>query len=107
MESGFDLSFKGGVEASEGIVAGGVEFTLLVDVILVVLFADGVDAEEDVYDAHFLGILVEKIWKIEGNDERRRRRKESLGLGFGFSSLPLSAPAIVSVCGRENKASTV
>ena len=43
MESGFDLSFEGRVETSEGIVAGGVEFTLLVDVILVVLFANGVN----------------------------------------------------------------
>lgn len=46
------MRFEGGVEASEGVVAMGVEFSLFVDVILLVFLADGIDTEENVDHAH-------------------------------------------------------
>ena len=53
MKSRFDFGFDGGVEVSEGIVAVGIEVALLFDVILVVLLAYLVDAEQNVDHAHF------------------------------------------------------
>lgn len=68
-ESGFEFGFNGGVEASKGIVGGGVEFSLLVDVVLVEFLADDVDSEQNVDHAHVFVALVfgsgemrERIW---------------------------------------------
>jgi hypothetical protein len=52
MKSSVNLILDEGVEASVGIVAVGVELALLLDVVLVVLLANLVDAEENVYHTH-------------------------------------------------------
>lgn len=59
MKSRFDIGFNGGVEASESIVTEGVGVAVLVDVVLVVSFANLVDSEENVdhVAAHLLFFL--------------------------------------------------
>ena len=59
MKSRFDFGFDGGVEVSEGIVAVGIEVALLFDVVLVVLLAYLVDAEQNVDHAHFFFFFFE------------------------------------------------
>lgn len=64
-ESGFEFGFNGGVEASKGIVGGGVEFSLLVDVILVEFLADDVDSEQNVDHAHVFCCFGVWFWRDE------------------------------------------
>jgi hypothetical protein len=47
-----DVGVNGGVEPREGVVAGDVGAVELVDVVLVVLLADRVNARQDVDDRH-------------------------------------------------------
>ena len=53
-----DVGVDDGVEPGEGIVAGDVGVLLPVDVVLVVLLANGVDSGEDVDDAHAVVVVV-------------------------------------------------
>lgn len=58
LKSRFEVGFDGGVEASEGVVAGDIEILLLFDVVFVVLLADRVDSSQDVDHAHLLLLYV-------------------------------------------------
>ena len=52
MNSRFNVSFDAGVEASEDIVTGGIEVSMLVDVVLVEFLAYLIDSENNVDHAH-------------------------------------------------------
>jgi len=54
----FDVGINGGEEAREGIVAGSADLTVFVDVVLVVLFANLVDSEDDINDRHIYKLLL-------------------------------------------------
>lgn len=58
LKSSLDVSLDDGVEASESVVAGDIEILLLLDVVLVVLFADRIDSGQDIDNAHLLLLLV-------------------------------------------------
>lgn len=86
-ESGFEFGLNGCVEASKGIIGGSVEFSLLVDVVLVEFLADDVDPEQDFEHAHvlFLWCLVleggeREFWEIYGE-----REEVNLGEDYFFS----------------------
>jgi hypothetical protein len=89
MKSSFNLSIEGGVEVSEGIVAVGIEIALLFDVVLVVLLAYLVHAEQNVYHAHFLTPTT-TFFPLERKRERMERRwdqKKKLIFGLVFLAL--------------------
>ena len=104
MKSRFDFGFDGGVEVSEGIVAVGIEVALLFDVVLVVLLAYLVDAEQNVDHAHFFsffwspplffdflgGIEKAREWIVCGEIEQKKSVR--------FFGLVGVVPAIVFVC---------
>lgn len=94
MKSSFDFGFEGGVEVSEGIVAVGIEVALLFDVVLVVLLAYLVDAEENVDHAHFFVCFL-------GGDRESSRMNRSRGKRIKKGAFVFRigvVPGIVSVC---------
>lgn len=76
MESGIDVVFDFSEEASEGVVAIGIELPLFLDVILLVSLAYLVDSEENVDHAHsfFLLLLIEDCFGGEKGKERKGKR---------------------------------
>lgn len=103
MISGFDFGFDGGVEASEGIVGGGVEFSLLVDVVLVEFLADDVDSEQNVDHAHLflLWCLMLESW-VRKSGEMDVDREE---LDWREDFLPVSGiRSVAYFCQEVNQA---
>lgn len=58
LKCSFDVVINGGVETSEGIVAGDIETILLLDVVFIVLLADRVDPCQNVNHTHLLLAMV-------------------------------------------------
>ena len=54
LESSFDLGLEGSKEASKGILRGGLEGTLLFNVVFLVFLAYVVESEHNIYHAHLL-----------------------------------------------------
>ena len=77
LNSRFEVGLDGGVEASEGVVAGDIEILLLFDVVFVVLLADRVDSGQDVDHAHLLQLFV--FYFLQFNLDRSRERKKEKG----------------------------
>ena len=77
LDSRFEVGLDGGVEASEGVVAGDIEILLLFDVVFVVLLADRIDSGQDVDHAHLLLLFV--FYFLQFNLDRSRERKREKG----------------------------
>lgn len=83
-KSEVNLGLEGGVEASEGIFRGCAVGTLLLDIVLFILLANFIDAEENVDHAHL------SVVEFSGDGEFLKENRERKGRDASSSSPFLS-----------------
>lgn len=88
------MGLEGGVEVGEGIFGVRILIPLLLDVVLFVFFADGVDPEQNVDHAHLLRIFLRSVvilcfcWLWRGRYEFRGGTREEMAVGLLPPAIP-------------------